>query len=70
MGAIAAQDAYQPLGNDPWTGLMRGSPDLPLGGAREPPSPIAFRTASPLVNITQRDLDRATDLALSFSGGG
>lgn len=32
MGALAAQDAYRPLGNDPWTGLMPGQKDLPIGG--------------------------------------
>jgi hypothetical protein len=25
MGAIAAQDQYRPLGNDPWTNTMRDS---------------------------------------------
>ena len=23
MGAVATQDAYRPLGNDPWTNTMR-----------------------------------------------
>jgi hypothetical protein len=72
MGALAAQDQYRPLGNDPWTGLMPGQRDLPLQGApfRDPNSPVAFRTASPLVNITQGDIENAANLGLMFSGGG
>jgi hypothetical protein len=33
-------------------------------------SPVRFKTSSPLVNITEGDIDKAKDLALSFSGGG
>ena len=29
MGALAAQDEYRPLGNDPWTNTMRGTPPAP-----------------------------------------
>lgn len=31
---------------------------------------IDYKTASPLVNITDEDIDKATGIALSFSGGG
>jgi hypothetical protein len=37
---------------------------------RDPNSPVLYRTASPLVNITQQDLADATSNAMAFSGGG
>ena len=69
MGQLAAQDAYRPLGNDPWTNTMRGTPAAP-GQGFELPSPVRFRTASPLVNITEEDINRGIDVALATSGGG
>ena len=69
MGQLAAQDQYRPLGNDPWTNTMRGTPVAP-GQGFEPPSPVRFRTASPLVNITEEDINRGIDIGLATSGGG
>ena len=33
-------------------------------------SPVLYRTANPLVNFTQRDIDRGINLGMAFSGGG
>jgi hypothetical protein len=71
MGTLAAQDAYRPLGNDPWTNTMSPRDAAQQAPPASPePSPVLYPTASPLVNITQADLDRGIDLGLSFSGGG
>jgi hypothetical protein len=65
MGQLAAQDAYRPLGNDPWTNQMRGTPpEIP------PPSPILYRTASPLVNFTEQDIETGMGAGMAVSGGG
>lgn len=37
---------------------------------RDPQSPVAYRTASPLVNITEQDIADATNAGMAFSGGG
>lgn len=37
---------------------------------RDENSPIAYRTASPLVNITEQDIADATEAAMASSGGG
>ena len=70
MGALAAQDEYRPLGNDPWTNTMRGTPAAPGQGfpAPLPPSPVLFKTKAG--DITEADIDRAYDVGLGASGGG
>jgi hypothetical protein len=70
MGALAAQDEYQPLGNDPWTNTMRGTPAAPGQGfpAPLPPSPVLFKTKAG--DITEADIGNAIDIGMGVSGGG
>jgi hypothetical protein len=70
MGALAAQDEYRPLGNDPWTNTMRGTPAAPGQGfpAPLPPSPVLFRTKAG--DITEADIGNAIDVGMGVSGGG
>ena len=70
MGALAAQDQYRPLGNDPWTNTMRGTAPAPGQGFAVSADPVLYPTASPLVNITEGDIKRATEVGLAASGGG
>jgi hypothetical protein len=69
MGALAAQDQYRPLGNDPWTNTMRGTPVAPgQGFAPETASPVLYNTkAGP---ITEADIGGAIDIGMGVSGGG
>jgi hypothetical protein len=69
MGSLAAQDLYQPLGNDPWTNTMRGTPPAP-GQGFEPvqQSPVLYNTkAGP---ITEADIENTMGVAMGVSGGG
>jgi hypothetical protein len=70
MGALAAQDEYRPLGNDPWTNTMRGTPAAPGQGfpAPLPPSPVLFRTKAG--DITEADIENAYNVGMGVSGGG
>lgn len=69
MGALAVQDQYRPLGNDPWTNTMRGTRPAPGQGFPEvPQSPVLFNTkAGP---ITEADIGTGIDVAMGVSGGG
>jgi hypothetical protein len=81
IGDLARQDDYLPDVGPP---LLPGGPQVSPGvGAvnafmgrllapvpRPADSPIAYRTASPRVNITEQDIADATSNALAFSGGG
>jgi hypothetical protein len=51
----------------PWANRLA---DMWKRPERDPNSPVAYTTASPLVNITQADIDDATGNAMAFSGGG
>lgn len=85
LGDLARSDEYQlpdvgapliPPGPQlspgvPWANRAADAMGSLLGARPDQSDPtVMYRTASPLVNITQGDLDRTTDLALSFSGGG
>ena len=70
MGALAAQDQYRPLGNDPWTNTMRGTPPAPGQGfpAELPPPEVLYRTKAG--DITTADIGNTIDVAMGASGGG
>jgi hypothetical protein len=83
IGDLARQDDYDlPDAGPPL--IPPGpqvSPGLPAANAfmgrllappppRDPNSPVAYRTASPLVNITEQNITDATSNAMAFSGGG
>lgn len=88
MGSVAAQDAYQPVG-EPWRNLdvannpfdVPGEQSTNVGWANRlgeilttRPSydeqTVLHKTASPLVQITEGDIGRATEAAMGVSGGG
>jgi hypothetical protein len=66
IGSLAAQDQYRPLGNDPWTNQMRGTP--PEIAAPPAPSPVLYRTAAG--DITEADINNAIGVGMGVSGGG
>ena len=76
MGELAAQDiydaneAYRPLGNDPWTNTMLGTPVAPGQGfpAPLPPSPVLYHTKAG--DITEADIGNTIDVGMGVSGGG
>lgn len=70
-----------PNNNNPDTDFVNRFPNLPPSGILNdlkkpgdtvPPlaRKIDYQTSNPLVTITDQDIDQATSLALSFSGGG
>jgi hypothetical protein len=83
IGALAAQE-YAPPMPDVGAPLVSGGPQVSAGvpwanrmadilttrAAQDENSPVLYRTASPLVNITQQDIDNAIGLSMGFSGGG
>ena len=69
-GAIAAQDAYDVPGEQS-TGVGWANRAAEALYARPPYDPtVVATTASPLVNITEGDIGRATEAAMGVSGGG
>jgi hypothetical protein len=81
IGDLARQDEYLPDVGDPL--IPSGpqfSPGVPAVNAfmgrllaprqRDENSPVEYRTASPLVNITRQDIADATEAAMGVSGGG
>jgi hypothetical protein len=81
MGALAAQDGYDlpdvgapliPPGpqnpGSPWANRLVDTLTTPRQPASDPT--VAYRTADPRFSITQGDIDRASQLAMGFSGGG
>jgi hypothetical protein len=58
------------MSDETWMGSLAAQDDYqPASDNPWPPDPN-IHTASPLVNITPEDINRASDVALSFSGGG
>ena len=71
VGAPLISPGPQISAGQPWANRAADVMGGLLGAKPEQNDPtVMYRTASPLVNITQGDLNRATDLALTFSGGG
>jgi hypothetical protein len=81
IGDLARQDDYLPdVGAPLIPSGPQFSPGVPAVNAaigsilapqsRDPNSPVEYRTASPLVNITRQDIEDATNAAQAFSGGG
>ena len=75
MGSLAAQDGYDPNAFD-----VPGEQSTGVGWANrlgeiltarpQYDETVQYRTASPLVNITEGDIGRATEAAMAVSGGG
>ena len=57
--------AHPPGGDVDWSRMNQ-----PFGSVTDPGSKVVIPARDPRLSITQRDLDQATDLAQSFSGGG
>lgn len=82
IGGLARQDDYElpDVGPPLVPPGPQFSPGLPavnnaIGSLfaprlRDENSPVAYRTASPLVNITEQDIKDATEAAVASSGGG
>ena len=80
IGDLARQDDLPDVGEPLFGPGPQFSPGLPVVNAaigsllaprpRDANSPVAYRTASPLVNITRQDIEDATEAAMAASGGG
>jgi hypothetical protein len=71
MGGLAAQDSYDPFAAEQFVNpVVAGAVSNAMAPQQPDNSQVLFNTASPLVNITQGDIDSGIGLGMSFSGGG
>src|SRR3954468_22257109 len=73
MGSLAAQDSYDPFDAEkfvnPLLAPAMGSAAQLMQAPQPDTSPVRFATASPLVNITDQDIDRGINIGMAAGPG-
>jgi hypothetical protein len=72
MGDLADQSSYDPFAAEQFVNpeVKQAFDNLTTWKRPEDNSPVLYKTASPLANFTQQDIDSGMNVALATSGGG